>query len=351
MNRSFSILLHKIKNPEYWPTWIIYAQAFFYVAYHTLKLGNKFYPVVINPAIGSNGGFAGVNKNDLHALFPAELQPVTRTWYANEGIDTIAETVNAEIHFPCFVKPTNLFRGIGVEKIETPTDLVSFLKGRTSPVLIQECIQLPQEFGVFITKIPGNPLRITGLTGKIFLTVTGNGKSTIQELLLQNVRYHLSRKHIDPLWSHRMHEIPQKDETLLIQPVGNHNRGTIFKDMSRYITKEMEALFQSIVPEGVYYGRFDVKALNFESLETGKDLYIIEFNGSIAEPVTYLDPNYSYFKGQRIILNHFNIQRQIGEALINCGAMAPGLLSGIRIILKANQFEKEKSFTFARKKE
>jgi hypothetical protein len=148
-----------------------------------------------------------------------------------------------------------------------------------------------------------------------------------------------------------MQEVPKKEEILLIQPVGNHNRGTIFKDMSRYITAAMESFFEEIVPEGVHYGRFDVKARNLESLETGQELYIIEFNGSIAEPVTYLDPNYSFFKGQRIIRKHFKIQRNIGEAMLKAGAVAPGLLAGIGIILKANTFEKEKSFTFTRKRE
>ena len=350
MNR-LRFLFHKIKNPEYWPTWFIYAQSFFYVSFHTLRLGNKFYPVVINPAIDSHGGFAGVNKVDLHALFPLHLQPLTRLWEPNESPELFAQSIATEISFPCFVKPTNLFRGIGVEKLFTTEALVGFLRGRTAPVLVQQCIHLPQEFGVFITKIPGESLRITGLTGKIFLTVTGDGEHTIQELLHENMRYHMSRNHIDPIWADRMQEVPNKEEILLIQPVGNHNRGTLFKDMSHYITAAMESFFEEIVPEGVHYGRFDVKARNLESLENGKEFYIIEFNGSIAEPVTYLDPSYSFLKGQRIIRKHFKIQSKIGETMLKSGAVAPGLLGGIGIILKANAFEKEKSFTFTQKRE
>jgi hypothetical protein len=37
--------------------------------------------------------------------------------------------------------------------------------------------------------------------------------------------------------------------------------------------------------------------------------------------------------------------------MLKSGAVAPGLLGGIGIILKANAFEKEKSFTFTRKRE
>lgn len=337
----------KVRMPEFWYAWLIYLYPFIYVVWHTIRLRNKFWPVIINPAIDELGGFVGASKSHINSLFPQEFIPKSIEWSGEGEKESFITGVATEIGYPCFIKPDNLMRGMGVEKLENEAELREYLDRVPGLVFVQRALTQTEEYGVFISRIPGEKVKILSLTGKVFLTVTGDGKSSIKELLSGNIRYKLARKFINPKWQDKFHKVLPAGETLLIQPVGNHNKGTHFRDLSDQITPAMETLFDRIVPdEGVYYGRFDIKANNLDALETGEDMGIIEFNGTVAEPVSYCDSRYHFIKGQWIIMKHFREQLKIAEVLIKKGALAPGLLDGIRIIRKAKQFENENAFTF-----
>ncbi|MCC7298020.1 MAG: hypothetical protein IT244_06765 [Bacteroidia bacterium] len=279
MNRKFDTLpvwLAKIILPEFWSSYIIYAQAFLFVSWHTLKNGNRFYPVLLNPAIDETGGFANPSKSKINSLFPAKYLPKSLEWNLNENANTFISECSEKIGFPCFIKPDNLYQGIGVQKVYSKEEMVQYLNQYTANCTVQEFVDLQEEFAVFITKFPGETLKIQSLVQKEFLTITGNGTENIQQLLNKKLRYRMARKKIDPFWVHRFGEIPGVGENLLIQPVGNHNRGTCFYNITHQITPKMEHIFHQIVPQhGIYYGRFDVKAKDLQSLETGDHLFII----------------------------------------------------------------------------
>jgi hypothetical protein len=339
--------LIKLFLPEYWGSTVIYAVPFLYVIWNSLRLKNKFYPVLLNPAIDDQGGFIGTSKTHINSLFPQNYFPKSMEFEGAGEQQQFIEIVATEIGFPCFVKPDDLYRGIGVEKIENAAELDDYLQRYPVKCYVQGLLSQPMEYGVFISRLPGEKVKILSLTSKIFLTVTGDGKSNIGELLSQNIRYKMAKSTIDAKWQRRFEEIPESGKTILIQPVGNHNKGTYFGDASDAICPEMEILFDTIVPkDGIYYGRFDVKAENLDSLKTGNGLGIIEFNGTIAEPVSYCDPQYSFLEGQKIIMRHYREQLKIARVLLHQGAVAPGLLEGIRIVRKARRFKAAKVFTF-----
>lgn len=273
--------------------------------------------------------------------------PKSLEWNLNENINTFISECSEKIGFPCFIKPDNLYQGIGVQKVYSKEEMVQYLNQYTANCTVQEFVDLQEEFAVFITKHPGETLKIQSLVQKEFLTITGNGKENIQQLLNKKLRYRMARKKINPFWIPRFGEIPSAGENLLIQPVGNHNRGTCFYNITHQITPKMENLFHQIVPQsGIYYGRFDVKAKDLQSLETGDHLLIIEFNGTIAEPVAYLDPANSFFKAQKIVMKHYKEQLRIGKEFLDQKQMAPGLLKGISIIRNTKNNKIAKAFTF-----
>ena len=83
-----------------------------------------------------------------------------------------------------------------VEKLNSETALKNYLKKYNSiNLLLQEFIDLKNECGIFYHRIPNNKEgKITSITLKKYLTVLGNGKSTIKQLILTHER---ARNYID----------------------------------------------------------------------------------------------------------------------------------------------------------
>jgi hypothetical protein len=109
----------------------------------------------------------------------------------NTAFETILKSIQKEeISFPIIVKPDVGLRGTAVKKIETEQELKNTLSSISYPFLIQELVPYSNEIGLFYVKLPNeNQGKITGIVSKEFLTVIGNGKNTIQELLLKNPRF------------------------------------------------------------------------------------------------------------------------------------------------------------------
>jgi hypothetical protein len=326
--------------PEYWHFKIIYTPVFCWIVFKAIfNCKCKFYPFALNKSIDESGGFAGAHKNLINNHFPPNLFP--KTIYISEAeLPYAAELITEQLKFPFILKPCNLNRGVAVQKIEDQTALNKYINQAHFDIQAEEFLTQGMEVAVFIANPPQSPLRILSLTGKKFLTVTGNGKHSIKELLSLNWRYKMSESQIKPLWEHKWNYIPKADESILIQPIGNHNKGTEFTNETHRITPAMEEYFDTIVPKEIQYGRFDIKIDNWENLETGHNLNIIEFNGNIAEPVSYLDKKYGYFKIQRILFKHYRWQYKIARQMMATGASAPNLLDGFKSLQDAGKFRK-----------
>lgn len=345
---ALPVWLIRLLKFEFWPYIPVYVPAMIYVGYWTLRLGNKFYLFSLNPAIGKDGGFSEPVKSEINALFPEEYLPKEIQYKPGQNIEEIISIVSQKIGFPCFAKPENLVKGIGVLKIETSLELKKYLHAIQTPLIVQEYLSAENEYAVFIAKIPGQPAQIIGLTQKHLLYVTGDGNKTARELLQHSLDYKMASRHLEKFRKHILDSVPSKNEKLLIQPVGNHNKGTRFEDISSKINESMNETINRILPQkGVYYGRFDIKAPDLMALETGNGLKIIEFNGSIAEPVNYLDRSYGFFRAQKVILHHYKHQKNIGRYRIQQNIECPGIIAGIDLALKAKRKYTKASFTLS----
>ena len=172
---------HRMVHFEYWPMFVFYAPLLPVWFYYALKSRNPFYFTAVNPGI-KNGGFFNSSKHDI-------LEQIPNQWTPESVILKPGETLDLRsLQFPLVVKPDNGLRGKGVHIIENENQLASALEV-DYPVLIQSYVELPYEFGVFyFHNALTNQSGITGVTGKKFLTVTGDGKSTMEELLRRTPR-------------------------------------------------------------------------------------------------------------------------------------------------------------------
>jgi hypothetical protein len=261
----------------------------------------------VNPTI-KNGGLFGDSKKKIYDLLPADFYPKTILINRDKQYDFEQILIENNLSFPVISKPDVGYRGIMVEKINSIEELGNYAKTVDQDFLIQEICKYPNEIGLFYYRLPhSNKGKVSGITVKDFLTVIGNGKSTLRQLLQEKPRFAMQIQKLKSRYN--LNEVLKTNEKICMVPYGNHNRGTAFYDGNHLITKKLEASFDAILKkiDGFYYGRLDIRFNTFEELEQGKAFSIIELNGVKSEPTHIYDPKHSFWYGQKEIFRHQRI--------------------------------------------
>ncbi|SNS47852.1 hypothetical protein SAMN05421640_0316 [Ekhidna lutea] len=300
----------RLKNWEYWPFSILYFPVFFYFGWLALKHRSFFFFTASNPSI-EFGGMFGEKKSDIFELIPDEWIPETKL--VSKGDLERASYLGEQIGFPLIAKPDIGERGIWVSKLYNQQDLQKYVRGCPVDFLLQELIDLPLELGVFFVKYPGEKGQVSSIVRKSFMTVTGDGKTTIRVLLEKDERAlmttDLESDHMKLIGSN----IPKMGEKVLIEPIGNHCRGTKFLNDNHEIDEALNAVFNNIsdrIPD-FYFGRYDLKCKSYEDLRELKNFKILELNGAGAEPGHIYQPGYSLMQAYRDILWHLRVLSDI----------------------------------------
>lgn len=298
----------KLLSWEYWPMWIVYLPASFFYIYLAVRARSFFFFSASNPSI-ENGGMLFESKWKIFNLIPKELYPNTIYIEELEPIESIIEKLHvAKLEFPIIAKPDVGGRGFGVKKLYTVNDLENYRNLVKVPFLIQECIDYPLELSVFYYRKPTeNTGQITSVTVKELLTVKGDGKSKIEKLIKNNDRAFLQYEKLKNDSTLDMNKILEKDEIRTLVPYGNHVLGAMFLDYNHIIDDDLINTFDFISKriDGFYFGRYDIRCSSIDDLKKGKNISILELNGSGAEPAHIYDPNFSYLKAQAVLINYF----------------------------------------------
>jgi len=309
--------IKKITNWEYWPSYLFYIPLVPYAFYLALKARSFGFFSAVNPAIEGSGNGLESKYNTIQ-LLPEKYKP--KTIYINKGENIeqiLIEIVSQKIKFPLIIKPDIGFRGLLVKKINSESELFVYTKKYNSlNLLIQEFIEYKNECGIFYHRIPGEKKgTITSVTLKKYLTVTGNGKSTLLELIHKDKRAKNYLKLVTEINKENLSTIPKPNEEVILNLIGNHSKGTQFINGNHLINKELTDLLDTINTEinGWFYGRIDIKYTTFEALLKGENLKIIEINGIISEPTHIYDASKgSYFKALKAIKEHWKLIYLIG---------------------------------------
>ncbi len=308
--KNSSNLATKIFKWEYWPTWIIYFPVFFYYLFLSVKARSFFFFSMANPGM-EMGGLYNCSKYKQLKHIPAEFKPKTLYVKASTPLHLIHTGLSDnELDFPLIAKPDRGERGISVSLIHDNNQLKKYLKQATFDFLVQEYIDSPFEAGLFYYRIPGQGSgSIPSLVVKGFLTVTGDGQSTIKELIFQIPRARLVATQLLKREDIQAGEILPPGTRRILEPIGNHNRGTTFLDGNHLGNSELLYFFDALscqIPN-FHYGRFDLKAPSEEDFKKAKGIKILEVNGVNAEPAHIYDPNAKFWKGIRTLLHHWKI--------------------------------------------
>lgn len=311
---SHSNYFIKLTNWEFWPFSVVY---FFVIIYHcwlSIKAGSFFFFSASNPSI-ELGGMLGESKSGILDNIPEQFR--AKFILIKSGMhyhEAISNYQKSGFEFPVIAKPDVGERGQGVRKIESIDALVAYHLQTKATYLIQEFVDFPIELGVFYYRYPNAANgTISSVVMKNFLTVTGDGSSTLQELIEAYPRARLVQNYVFKAFENELNTIPKTNQEILLEGIGNHCRGTTFLNANALINEQFISVFDAISKQIVsfYYGRYDLRCNSIEDLYEGKNIKIVELNGCGAEPAHIYQPGFSFWEGQKVLLQHHKIMFDI----------------------------------------
>lgn len=303
---------------EFWPRWAVYPPVAAYIAWLGLRHGKLTLPTAVNPGFGGGGGLCGESKSEILRGLAGAGEAVARWQLIGRGPP--GERVQAaqafmareQLEFPLVLKPDVGERGAGVV-IARDLRAVGRALSEAPEAMIAQAYVPGVEYGVFYFRRPSDACgRILAITDKRTVSVTGDGGSTLEELILGDDRAvcmaaFFRRRHAD-----RLDEVPARGETVALSELGTHSRGALFLDGAHLATPELEAAIERVsrTCDGFYFGRYDVRSASEAAFRRG-EFTVIELNGLTSEATSIYDPRHSVWFGWRMLCRQWRLAFEI----------------------------------------
>lgn len=324
---------------EFWPAWAFYPPVLLYVAWLALRHRSLRVLTAANPGIDASG-IVGESKSAILRLLDHAQEHVARFVVIERGGEPAARLARARdfleregLSFPVVVKPDIGQRGSGVRIVQDTDELARALEAaRSLDLLVQE--HAPgHEFGVFYVRHPNEARgRVFSITEKRLPHVLGDGRSTLETLILRDARAVCAAPTYFALHSDRLDHVPAAGESVRLAQIGNHCRGALFLDGDALRTEALElALDRVCVPAaGFYFGRFDLKVRDVEDLKAGRAFKIVELNGLTSEATHIYDPKHGLFAAYRVLFAQWRQAFTIATHNARAGAATTSVTTIVR---------------------
>jgi hypothetical protein len=310
----------RLTHWEFWPPWVFYPPVLLYVAYLGLRHRSPLLFTAANPAMPA-GGFVAESKGAILEGLAAAGSFVARSLLvpAGEAADARAERVREfmsreGLGYPIVLKPDAGQRGSGVAVVRDDAGLLTYFGEARFDVLAQEYAP-GREFGVFYYRHPGERHgRIFSITDKRIPELEGDGRHTLEELILRDPRAVCMADHYLKVQAGRESRVPEPGEAVPLVELGTHCRGAIFLDGSWLRTEALEEAIDRISRgyDGFFYGRYDLRAPDTEELKQGRGFKILELNGVTSEATHIYDPAIHLVTAYRMLFRQWRIAFEIG---------------------------------------
>lgn len=305
---------------EFWPPYLFYPPVVAYIAYLGIRFRSWTLFTASNPAIPA-GGFVGESKHQILEQLKnaAEWLPsstLLACGVASQRLAAAEEFMRRHgLQFPVVLKPDAGQRGSGVAIVRSRHQLCEYLTHAAFPVILQEHVP-GEEFGVFYYRYPGSERgRVFSVTEKRMPVLRGDGKRTLEELILADDRAACMSDFYLRKNAERTHEVPAAGESVQLVEIGTHCRGAIFLDGGETITPDLEKVIDRIAKTfgGFFFGRFDIRVPSRQDFMAGRNLKIVELNGVTSEATHIYDPKLSLFDAYRVLFEQWRIAFEIGN--------------------------------------
>lgn len=317
---------------EFWPAWVVYPPIVVYVLWQGLRRGSPTLFCAANPGM-EGGGFVDESKLEILAglgsgggrvpafrAIPADADPEQRG-------QALARAIAELGGLPVVIKPDAGQRGSGVLIARDLAPAEEYVRETRLALVVQAYVP-GLEYGVYYARHPDQTRgRVLGVTLKRMPSVVGDGRRTLEQLILADARavalaeLYFSRNEL------RLDEVIPAGERVQLSELGTHARGCIFLDGNHLITPALEAAIDEVARglAGFHLGRFDVRAPSDEALAAGVGLMVLEVNGVTSEPTHMYDPRHSFAYGLRELRAHWRRAFEFGAANRARGAKVPGM--------------------------
>lgn len=317
---------------EFWPPAILVPPIVLYVIFLGLRRGCLTLFTAANPCM-VGGGFMGESKVDILRRLESATDRVAPFEALPAGQDPGAQAdrigafmAREKLGYPIVLKPDRGERGTDVLIVHDAEEQAAYLAAHRDRDLIVQAFAPGAEYGVFYVRHPNEDRgRIISITDKRFPTVTGDGRTTLERLILDDdrtvcqARMYLNR-HRDHLFT-----VPDDGEVIPMVDIGTHCRGALFLDGATLLTPELEAAVDQISRgvDGFFFGRYDLRAPDAVALKAGGPFTIVELNGVTSEPTHIYQPGTPLRVGYRSLMETWRTACDIGEANMRRGTATP----------------------------
>ncbi len=328
-----SLFFVKLFNYEYWPFWLFFLPLVPWWIYLAIRARSLTYFTAANPGI-EHGGVFGESKIDiLNKIDPSYLPATEFFQKSSTPIEVITRMGILNLEFPVILKPNIGERGNEVEKINNQAELEHYLSKNDEDFIVQEYVDYDLELGILYYCFPNNgKTGITSIVKKEFLGITGDGKSTIRELIEQSDRARLQLENLSEKFS--MNQVLKKEEYLNLEPIGNHCRGTKFLSGMDLLNDQLVKIFDDIAGkiEGFNFGRFDLKVKSVEDLMKGENIKILELNGVTSEPAHIYDPKWTLLRAYKDTASNMQVMMKVSKANMKAGVKITPFFKMFRLV-------------------
>ncbi len=343
--RSWQLVRSKWRRAlrwEFWPSWVFYQPIVVWIILLTLRYRSLAF-LSVNPGFVMSGLFG---ERKAQALEPLRGIAELARFELISGHDTASRIAAAEqamqqlaLQYPVVLKPDAGQRGSGVSVVRDATALHAYLRSATGPILLQEHIE-GEEFGVFYMRHPAAAQgQVFSITEKTFPVIVGDGRSSLEQLLMANSRTHYMAAFLLRLHADKLSTVLAAGSQFKVVEIGSHCRGSVFLDANALITPDLAATMHTISAQipGFFFGRFDLRVPNKVSLRAGQGIKVLEVNGVTSESTNMYDPSHSVFKAYKIMFKQWSKAFEIGQANINHGAARVSLLQLVRYLVNRSK--------------
>ncbi|VTR92915.1 atp-grasp domain protein : SNARE-like domain protein OS=Leptospira vanthielii serovar Holland str. Waz Holland = ATCC 700522 GN=LEP1GSC199_2322 PE=4 SV=1 [Gemmata massiliana] len=316
----FQARVSRLWRWEFWPAWVFYLPLVPWYLVLSLRYRGFTVWTAANPGIPA-GGIVGESKAEILTKLPAQW--VVPTLFAPPGehsdrLQLVREALRARgWDFPLVLKPDAGQRGAGVKKIHDMTDVEKYLRSNPGAVLVQPFHAGPFEAGVFYYRLPGEARgAIFSVTDKVFPVVTGNGHSTLEQLVWAHPRYRMQATTFLTRHDTDKDRVLGLGEEFPLALAGNHCQGTLFRDGAHLVTPELVAVFDKITKsfDGFFIGRFDVRYSDPAEFRSGRGFAVVELNGATSESTNLYDPSWPLWWAYCVLFRQWELLFRIGAA-------------------------------------
>jgi hypothetical protein len=311
---NFKTIVFRIVH---WETWHYLAK---YIPltpvwfWYCLRARSFWFFTPSNPTL-TFGGFEGECKKEMFEQLPPDTYP--KSIYISHCLpfQEVEKLVSKnKFDLPVAVKPNVGMMGFMFRKIDTVDRLRIYHERMPVDYIVQDLIKYPLEVSVFYYRFPNEKKgTITGFLKKELLSVTGDGKSTLGQLILRYPRVRFRQEEMRSKHQSSLNHILGEGEIYYLSNALNLSRGGKLISLAHEKDENLLKVFDelSLYSKHFYYGRYDIKCASIEELKEGKNFYILEYNGCGAEPHHIYGNGNTLIQAYRIVLQHWKVLYKI----------------------------------------